>query len=50
MTRVPLLSVENLTVQFRGDRGWVTAIEDVSFEIGAGEISASWVSLAVARA
>ena len=37
MTRVPLLSVENLTVQFRGDRGWVTAIEDVSFEIGAGE-------------
>ncbi|MBN9512528.1 MAG: ABC transporter ATP-binding protein [Alphaproteobacteria bacterium] len=37
MTRVPLLSVENLTVQFRGDSGWVTAIEDVSFEIGAGE-------------
>ncbi|MCA0245989.1 MAG: ABC transporter ATP-binding protein [Proteobacteria bacterium] len=37
MTRAPLLSVENLTVQFRGDRGWVTAIEDVSFEIGAGE-------------
>ena len=37
MTREPLLSVENLTVQFRGDRGWVTAIEDVSFQIGAGE-------------
>jgi oligopeptide/dipeptide ABC transporter ATP-binding protein len=35
--RTPLLSVENLTVQFRGDRGWMTAVEDVSFTIGAGE-------------
>jgi ABC-type dipeptide/oligopeptide/nickel transport system ATPase component len=29
----PILSVENLTVQFRGDRGWVTAVEDVSFAV-----------------
>jgi peptide/nickel transport system ATP-binding protein len=37
MTAAPLLSVENLTVQFRGDRGWMTAVEDVSFGVGAGE-------------
>jgi oligopeptide/dipeptide ABC transporter ATP-binding protein len=29
----PILSVENLTVQFRGDRGWVTAVDDVSFAV-----------------
>jgi oligopeptide/dipeptide ABC transporter ATP-binding protein len=28
-----LLEVENLTVQFRGERGWVTAVEDVSFAV-----------------
>ncbi len=28
-----LLSVENLTVQFRGDAGWVSAVEDVSFAV-----------------
>ncbi len=28
-----LLDVENLTVQFRGERGWVTAVEDVSFGV-----------------
>ncbi len=32
-----LLSVENLTVQFRGDAGWVNAIEGVDFAVGAGE-------------
>jgi peptide/nickel transport system ATP-binding protein len=33
----PLLSIENLTVQFRGDRGWTNAVEDVSFDIAEGE-------------
>ena len=33
-----LLSVENLTVTFRGERGTTTAIEDVSFALGAGDI------------
>ena len=33
----PLLEIENLTVQFRGDRGWSTAVEDVSFSIADGE-------------
>src|SRR5215471_15166287 len=33
----PLLSVENLTVQFRGDAGWVTAIDGVDFSVGPGE-------------
>jgi len=32
-----LLQVENLTVQFRGERGWVTAVEDVSFAVGERE-------------
>ncbi|MBV8165253.1 MAG: ABC transporter ATP-binding protein, partial [Alphaproteobacteria bacterium] len=31
MSEPSLLSVENLTVQFRGDAGWVSAVEDVSF-------------------
>ncbi len=33
----PLLSIDDLTVQFRGDRGWSTAVEDVSFDIAEGE-------------
>jgi oligopeptide/dipeptide ABC transporter ATP-binding protein len=33
----PLLSVDGLTVQFRTDRGWATAVEDVSFAIAEGE-------------
>ena len=33
----PLLSIDNLTVQFRGDRGWSTAVEAVSFDIAEGE-------------
>jgi oligopeptide/dipeptide ABC transporter ATP-binding protein len=37
MTEQALLSVENLTVQFRGDAGWVSAIEGVDFAVGPGE-------------
>ena len=33
----PLLSIRNLTVQFRVDTGWVTAIDDVSLDVGAGD-------------
>ena len=33
----PLLDVRNLTVQFRGDGGWTTAVEDVSFQLGEQE-------------
>jgi oligopeptide/dipeptide ABC transporter ATP-binding protein len=32
-----LLEVDGLTVQFRGERGWVSAVEDVSFTIGERE-------------
>jgi len=32
-----LVSIDKLAVQFRGDRGWVSAVEDVSFDIGEGE-------------
>ena len=33
----PLLDVRNLTVTFTGDRSTVTAVNDVSFQIAAGE-------------
>jgi oligopeptide/dipeptide ABC transporter ATP-binding protein len=37
MAAQPLLSVESLTVQFRGDAGWVSAIEDVTFAVSPSE-------------
>ena len=33
----PLLQVKGLTTQFRTDRGTVTAVDDVSFDVKAGE-------------
>ena len=33
----PLLAIRNLTVQFRVDSGWVTAIDDVSLDVDAGD-------------
>jgi oligopeptide transport system ATP-binding protein len=33
----PLLSVRNLTTRFRTERGMVTAVDDVSFDVEAGE-------------
>ncbi len=33
-----LLSVENLTIRFNTDEGLITAVEDVSFDIGPGEV------------
>jgi oligopeptide/dipeptide ABC transporter ATP-binding protein len=33
----PLVSIDDLTVQFRTDRGWSTAVEGVSFDIGDGD-------------
>ncbi|NCF28131.1 MAG: ATP-binding cassette domain-containing protein [Gammaproteobacteria bacterium] len=33
-----MISVENLTLQFNTDEGLVTAVEDVSFDIAAGEV------------
>ena len=34
----PLLDVRNLTVSFKTDEGIITAVEDVSFRVGKGEI------------
>jgi oligopeptide transport system ATP-binding protein len=33
----PLLSVRGLTTRFRGDRGMLTAVDDVSFDLAPGE-------------
>ena len=33
-----LLSVKNLTLQFKTDEGLITAVDDVSFELEAGEV------------
>lgn len=32
-----LLEIDNLTVQFRGDSGWITAVDDVSLNLREGE-------------
>jgi oligopeptide/dipeptide ABC transporter ATP-binding protein len=37
MADAPLLSMRNVTVEFRLDRGWGAAIEDVSLDVGARE-------------
>ncbi|MDE0781261.1 MAG: ABC transporter ATP-binding protein [Alphaproteobacteria bacterium] len=34
----PLISVQNLTLQFKTDEGLITAVDDVSFNIAPGEI------------
>ena len=33
----PLLEVRNLTTRFRTEAGWVTAVQDVSFDLAPGE-------------
>ncbi|HED64961.1 MAG TPA: ABC transporter ATP-binding protein [Planctomycetes bacterium] len=37
MTKEPILRVERLTTSFRTDRGMVTAVDDVSFDLTPGE-------------
>jgi peptide/nickel transport system ATP-binding protein len=37
MAAPPLVSIADLTVQFRGDRKWTTAIQGVSFDVGEGD-------------
>jgi oligopeptide/dipeptide ABC transporter ATP-binding protein len=37
MDEAPLLSVRDLTVAFRSESGWLTAIENVGFDIAASE-------------
>ena len=39
-----LLSVKNLSTEFPVKKGIVKAVEDVSFDVDAGEILASWAS------
>ena len=36
-SREPVLSVRNLTTSFKTDRGMVTAVDDVSFDVFPGE-------------
>ncbi len=38
MMAAPLLSVRNLTVQFKTDEGLITTVDNVSFNIAAGEV------------
>jgi oligopeptide/dipeptide ABC transporter ATP-binding protein len=33
----PLLDIDNLSVQFRGERGWINAVENVSLAVQPGE-------------
>ncbi|CAN5707020.1 ABC transporter ATP-binding protein [soil metagenome] len=33
----PLISIQDLTVQFRGDRKWTTAVEGVTFDVAEGD-------------
>jgi peptide/nickel transport system ATP-binding protein len=37
MTGIALLEIDHLTVQFRGDAGWVTAVDDVSLHVAERE-------------
>ncbi|OED41466.1 dipeptide/oligopeptide/nickel ABC transporter ATP-binding protein [Chromatiales bacterium (ex Bugula neritina AB1)] len=37
-TQEPLISVENLSIRFRTGEGLVTAVDNVSFDIAAGEV------------
>jgi ABC-type dipeptide/oligopeptide/nickel transport system ATPase component len=37
VSAAPLLSIQDLTVRFRTDAGWISAIEEVGFELGARE-------------
>ncbi len=37
MAAAPLLAIRDLSVQFRVDAGWVTAVEGVSIDIGEGD-------------
>jgi peptide/nickel transport system ATP-binding protein len=46
----PLLAVDDLTVQFRGDRGWTTAVENVSLSVQPGECVGRSANRAAARA
>jgi oligopeptide/dipeptide ABC transporter ATP-binding protein len=36
-SRPPLLAIDHLTVQFQGERGWSTAVQDVSLRVDEGE-------------
>lgn len=38
MSNTPVIKAENLTIRFTTDEGLITAVENVSFEISAGEV------------